>query len=70
MSENQTLTWERIDGFPLNGHSQNPAYVYRAAVPGGWLIGMGEVVYDSGVGGLTFVPDPQHTWKGGSVDRG
>ena len=30
---------------------------YRAMVPGGWLVLM------SGNGGLTFVPDPEHTWE-------
>ncbi|MFO0899732.1 MAG: hypothetical protein U0836_20070 [Pirellulales bacterium] len=42
-------------------------YVYRARVPGGWLIfiwtpGRG------GLGGATFYPDPNHGWDGGTQD--
>ncbi|MBI3683254.1 MAG: hypothetical protein HY235_23015 [Acidobacteria bacterium] len=32
----------------------------RARVPGGWMV--------TGAGSLTFVPDPKHTWDGGSED--
>jgi hypothetical protein len=40
-------------------------YAYRARVPGGWLIfiwtpGRG------GLGGVTFYPDPNHAWDGGT----
>lgn len=49
--------------------------VYRAQVPGGWLVLVRENLtkgrsssdgYGYGVGigsGVTFVPDPEHTWK-------
>ncbi len=75
MSEKQTLSWEPIDGWPRPGYRDGrKAELYRAAVPGGWLVGY-EITeaWDAGgvgAGGLTFVPDPKHTWKGGSVDRG
>lgn len=36
--------------------------IARARVPGGWL------VYISAVGnGMTFYPDPNHIWDGGSL---
>ncbi len=38
----------------------------RAKVPGGWLVALG------GQGGcffgVTFYPDPMHTWDGASLD--
>ena len=39
--------------------------VFRAKVPGGWLIftGGGE-----GVSGVAFYPDPKHEWTGGTLD--
>ncbi len=36
--------------------------MYRARVPGGWLVTTRP--HDS----LVFVPDPEHAWDGGSVD--
>lgn len=35
-------------------------YVYRLKAKGGWLVKCNE--------GLTFLPDPEHEWDGGSVD--
>ena len=42
-------------------------YAYRARIAGGWLIfictpGRG------GLGGVTFYPDPDHTWDGGTQE--
>jgi hypothetical protein len=47
--------------------------VYRAAVPGGWLVGSSdEVIHDTQSGfnsgwdwrtSLTFITDPKHTWE-------
>jgi hypothetical protein len=36
--------------------------IYRARIPGGWLIAVRP--HDS----VTFVPDPEHEWNGGSAD--
>jgi hypothetical protein len=36
--------------------------IYRARIPGGWLIATRP--HDS----VTFVPDPLHEWDGGSSD--
>jgi hypothetical protein len=35
--------------------------IYRAKVPGGWLLAMRP--HDQ----LSFIPDPQHEWDGGSL---
>ena len=37
--------------------------VNRAKIPGGWLL----VVMSNSGGGVTFYPDPEHKWDGGSV---
>lgn len=42
-------------------------YAYRARVPGGWLI----FIWTPGRTGLTdvtFYPDPNHVWEGGSQE--
>ncbi len=64
--------WSRVRA---PGGPAGPLYVYRAPVPGGWLVmvhqerergarngeGYG---YGMGVGnGVTFLPDPDHAWK-------
>ena len=42
--------------------------VYRGKVPGGWLI---TLFWTSGHGeggsSVTFMPDPDHTWDGGTL---
>ena len=35
---------------------------YRAAIPGGWMVLMGNYAI------ALFVPDPEHKWDGGSID--
>jgi hypothetical protein len=42
---------------------------YRAKVPGGWLVLVRALQRDgnSTPGGLTFVPDPEHTWDGSTL---
>lgn len=45
---------KRGDGLPHNFK------VWRAKVPGGWLISGGDP-QDYG-GGVTFMPDPEHAW--------
>ncbi|HEY3333126.1 MAG TPA: hypothetical protein VGK19_24040 [Capsulimonadaceae bacterium] len=55
------FNWERIDEPKL--FTSDPI-VSRARVPGGWLIWTrtGEL------GGLTFYPDPDHSWNGETLD--
>lgn len=38
--------------------------VYRARVPGGWLVLAGQ---NNGIGGVTFYADAKHQWKGDSL---
>jgi hypothetical protein len=40
--------------------STSSCSVLRAKVPGGWLVR----VWGLGGHGLTFYPDPEHTWDG------
>ena len=44
-------------------------YAYRARVPGGWLIFIW-TPGRSGLGGVTFYPDPNHAWDGGTQEAG
>ena len=48
-------------------------HLYRAIIPGGWLVLMQHFNAYSygagwGYGGATFVPDPNHGWDGSSID--
>jgi hypothetical protein len=47
---------------------QPAKHVYRARVPGGWLI----FTYPEmkGLYGVTFYPDPNHAWDGGTQPGG
>jgi hypothetical protein len=42
--------------------------LYRSKIPGGWLVYFENQYSDSGTGGLTFVPDPDHEWDGASLE--
>lgn len=64
--EQSRLTWEKLD----SGREDQKWYhteweVYRAKVPGGWLV----LPRSSGTipQHLTFYPDPEHKWDGGSL---
>jgi hypothetical protein len=72
----EPLVWERLA--IRNTPEQKGLQVYgvrevrRAKVPGGWLVATYmNIVADSGTspasGGLTFYPDPNHTWNGASL---
>ena len=43
-------------------------HAYRARVPGGWLIFIWTPGRGGLSGGVTFYPDPDHTWDGGSQE--
>ena len=47
------------------GFLLNPGQGYRAKVPGGWLV----CIWDSYGIGLTFYPDPDHKWDGGTLPQ-
>ncbi len=50
------LEWERVKE---SGNGVGLSRTKRAKVPGGWLV---KSRMADGVG-LTFVPDPDHTWE-------
>lgn len=57
----QTLVTERQEDGILNS-----AYLTeRAKVPGGWLVI--SQFHVGGAHGMVFLPDPNHTWNGGSL---
>lgn len=59
------LLWEELKSQVGIGGMFSPwIIVYRAKVPGGWLVATRS--YDSG--GVTFLPDPEHEWDGHSLD--
>jgi hypothetical protein len=59
-TERPGLVWEKLNshggGFLLHWD------VHRAKVPGGWL-----VLVIQNTAGLTFYPDAEHRWDGGSL---
>jgi hypothetical protein len=53
-----------IDWEPLNS-SGGMLSVFRAKLPGGWLVYVGNGYQHHG--GVTFYPDPAHFWTGESL---
>ena len=58
-SERPPLVWEKLNS--TGGGMLLHWDVHRVKVPGGWL-----VLVMHNTTGLTFYPDPEHTWDGGS----
>jgi len=58
--EKKQLTFEMVPN-RINTTSGKFA-IYRAKIHGGWLVALRP--QDN----LTFVPDPQHVWDGGSLE--
>ncbi len=55
------LIWERLnDSIPVFDGKE--LKTYRAKVPGGWLVASGSLT-----NGVTFYPDFDHEWDGGSL---
>jgi len=44
----------------------NNSDIYRAKIPGGWLISATENTRQNGLS-VAFVPDPDHNWDGNSL---
>jgi len=61
-----TIEWEVLQAARTPGGLS--FHVYRARVPGGWLVYV-HLDPDCG-GGVTFYPDPGHKWDGGSLPEG
>jgi hypothetical protein len=61
-SEGRDLVWEELKSSRSEGGILKLDWkVHRAKVPGGWLV---LVIHNTS--GLTFYPDPEHKWEGGS----
>jgi hypothetical protein len=58
--EKRVLTFERLTN-RVEGNSSF-LLVFRARIPGGWLVATRP--NDN----VTFVPDPNHEWNGGSLE--
>lgn len=52
-----------FDGKAAGMFARIAAEVYRAKVPGGWLVLTSST---EGFSGVAFYPDPKHDWDGGS----
>ena len=61
-ADQRQLVWHELNSSTAEGRVFKLGNVYRAKVPGGWLV----VVADNATG-LTFYPDPEHHWDGGSL---
>jgi len=53
------LNFEKLDVSTLTVNTT----INRAKIPGGWLL----VSTSNAGGGVTFYPDPEHKWDGGSA---
>jgi len=62
-AERPELVWEELDSSRSEGGMFKLDWkVHRAKVPGGWL-----VLVMHNASGITFFPDPEHKWDGGSL---
>ena len=65
------FVWEELEPRVsyLSGKVGKAAPLYRAKVPGGWIVCLlAGVPQGGGAGGLAFLPDPSHKWDGSSLD--
>ena len=58
-SPESKIKWEKLEG----DHSLN---TFRCKVPGGWVIAVRHGPIR--VTGVTFMPDPNHSWDGHSLE--
>ncbi len=67
MTHIRQLIFEQLNALERHGSESGPTplneELYRAQVPGGWLI-LSKRVQPN----LLFYPDPQHRWDGGSIE--
>lgn len=56
------LIWHTLNSSRADGGFFKLGDVYRAKVPGGWL-----VLVANNARGLMFFPDARHIWNGGSL---
>lgn len=63
-----TLIWQGINSTSDALLVIPNVHIWRAKVPGGWLVTSCNSKASASPGsGLTFVPDPNHEWDGGSL---
>ena len=64
MAEKPALHLEQLN--PKYEDGKSAKYAYRARIAGGWLV----FIYPpaKGLSGVTFYPDPDHTWDGGTQE--
>jgi hypothetical protein len=63
MGEGTKLVWEKLHTSRADAGILAMGWeVHRSKVPGGWL-----VLVIQNTSGITFYPDPGHTWDGGSL---
>jgi hypothetical protein len=57
------LVWQELNSLRAGGGILKLDWnIHRTKVPGGWLV---LVIHNTT--GLTFYPDPEHRWDGGSL---
>jgi hypothetical protein len=61
-TEQRQLLWHKLNSSRAEGGVFKLGDVHRTKVPGGWL-----VLVVNNATGLTFYPDPEHNWDGGSL---
>lgn len=65
------LKWHYIRGLQKRGEKWEgwgPLDMWRASIPGGWLVMVETAPTDTHGFAPTFVPDPEHKWDGTSTD--
>ncbi len=63
MGEATQLVWDELKSSRARGGIFELGWkVHRTKVPGGWL-----VLVMHNTTGVTFYPDPEHKWDGGSL---
>ena len=55
-----SIEWQELSN---SGNVHAGVETFRAKVPGGWLV----IASNKQGVGVTFLPDPDHTWDGNSV---
>jgi len=60
--EQPQLVWHPLNSSSAGGEFFKLGDVYRAKVPGGWLL-----LVTNNARGLMFFPDAEHHWDGGSL---
>ncbi|MBI1757195.1 MAG: hypothetical protein HYR64_08835 [Fimbriimonas ginsengisoli] len=61
------MKWDKVQ-IADPKHEFAHGMVYRAKVPGGWLITVFWFIGNPGGPAICFYPDPEHTWDGGTLD--